>query len=762
MGRFLAGGENGMSWSQDGIAWKNGQGGPASPTGLRLSSSGDRVIAIDSKGAAWSTQNGVVWRQDFAGVSATTGSAIQVGQQMAALGTSILLAGTNGMLLRSSDDGATWTAATVNGQAVPSDWNFNRVQVSAGAALATATLGFTSEKVVLRSVNGGEWQTLASLALSRVVDVAGDGAGTWVAAGANGTILRSTDHGLTWQQITGPAMATTRAVVWFNNQWILFGAVANGAVSRCWSSPDGVAWTDRGANGLRYSNNDFSRVQGNGRLVVWNRTDRPVMTSDGVTWQSFDGYQTFVSNSLYWVAPRPTGFLLATPFISVQAPVQMFSGTPDGQTWAATPRFQQDTAWATTLGDRLFLFAPGRVVEWTGADLELELSPASVATLGVGDVVQRKAVFRNLGSAAVGGPLTVDGWLSPDGFFGDGNDIYLGRVNVAIPLTQPGGSAGVNLSFELPGKIKPGDSRLVVVLEPGDRFLEKNLANNVSISADPAVRVPQRKLELLTVGNGSVSSDQNAEYYPQGARIAMVATPGKGARFAGWGGDAVGSFSETLVVMDRDKSVAANFISTSALTIFVRGGGTVAQSSDDGIYIAGSTAQLTAIPSPGWIFGGWSGALTGTESVKSLPMNANRVVTARFALGLEAWKDQRFDVAERADATISGDNSDPDGDGLENWREWLRGSNPKNRGEHGQSTLRREGQWVIISYTRLENMPSGHGVQMSASSDLSDWSLSLAERIVDSSDGVETIEVRVDITATPKIFFRIRDTRPEP
>lgn len=761
-GLFLALGQSGMAWSQDGVTWQNAQGGPTLSIGARLASSGDRVIVIDANGAAWSSDDGTVWQQDFAGISLSAGASTQVGREMAKLGSSIILAGTNGMLLNSTDDGSTWTATKINGQAVPADRHFSHVQVSAGVALATAALGSTSEKTVLRSVDGRDWQTVTSLATNRIVDVAGDGTGTWIAVGSSAALLRSTDHGLTWQTVAGPAMVTARAVAWFNNRWLLFGAVTSGGASRCWSSTDGLSWTDRGPNGLAYSGNDFFRTQGHGRLVVWDRTDLPVITSDGVTWQRFTGYQTFVSNSLYWVAPNVTGFMLATPFISASSPVQMFSGTPNGQSWVEIPRLQTDTLWATALDNRLFFFAPGRVVEWTGADLELELTAASIATVGVGDVVQSPAVFRNLGSGAVSGELEVDGWLSADGFFGDGNDVFLGRVTVNVPLTQPGASTVVSVGFELPGTITPGDSRLVVVLEPDDRFLEKNLSNNVSISSGPAVRVTQHRLELLANGNGSVNSDQNAEYYPHGARIAMVATPGKGARFAGWGGDAVGSFSETLVIMNEDKSVEANFVSTSALTVFTRGGGGVVQSADDGIYVAGTTAQLTAVPLPGWTFSGWSGALAGNESVKSLLMNSPKVVTARFSLGLDAWKDQMFSVAERADSAISGDNVDADGDSLETWREWLRGSDPKSPGSHGQGPLHREGQWVVMNYTRMENMPPGHSVQVSASSDLINWSVPLDERIVGSANGVETIEVRVDVTERPRIFLRIEDTRPAP
>ncbi len=747
-----------MAWSMDGVSWKNAQGGPVLPIGTRLASNGDRILVIDDNGAAWSSNNGVVWRQDFAGTADLADSSLQVGRQMAKLGSRILLAGTHGMLLNSADDGASWSPSKADEQAVPNNLDFNRLRVSADTALATADDRFSQDHVVFRSVDGVDWQSVPALADHRIVDVAGDGTGKWLAVGSDAALFRSTDHGQSWQPVANPGIATARAVAWFNDQWLVFGAATPGAPSRCWSSPDGINWTDQGPNGMQNSNNDYFHVEGHGQLVVWNRWDRPVFSSDGINWQSFDGFSTFFSNARYWVAPTDDGFLLASPVDAGE----FFRGTPDGQSWREIPRPPRGTQWAATHDGRLFLFGDGRVVEWSERDIELELSPPAIATLGVGDDVQAPAVLRNPGGVPFGGEVDVDGWLSADGFFGDGNDIHIGRIQLDVPMMEPGEETAVDLRFQLPNHIRPGDSHLVVVLDPDRKLLEKNRANNISISSGPVVRIPQRKLELLANGDGTVSADQNAEYHPHGARIAMVATPGKGARFIGWGGDAVGSLGETLVVMDSDKSVEANFISTAALTVFTRGGGTVQQSVDDGIHVAGSTAELTATPLPGWTFDGWDGDLSGGEASESILMDSNKVVTARFTLGLDAWREMHFNPEELADPSVSGPDADADGNGLENWREWLRGSDPNNPNSRGQGEMRREGNWIVMTYTRLENMPAGHGVRASASFDLDDWTAPLDERVVDSVDGVETIEARLDVTGKPNAFLRIGDTRPTP
>ena len=74
----------------------------------------------------------------------------------------------------------------------------------------------------------------------------------------------------------------------------------------------------------------------------------------------------------------------------------------------------------------------------------------------------------------------------------------------------------------------------------------------------------------------------------------------------------------------------------------------------DGQYLPNSTATLTANPSPGYIFTGWTGDATGTDNPLAVLMNANKTVGATFIP----------------------DTNDTDEDGLTNYQESVYGTDP--------------------------------------------------------------------------------------
>jgi hypothetical protein len=52
--------------------------------------------------------------------------------------------------------------------------------------------------------------------------------------------------------------------------------------------------------------------------------------------------------------------------------------------------------------------------------------------------------------------------------------------------------------------------------------------------------------------------------------------------------------------------------------------------SASGGYPSGTSVQLTALPNPGFSFGGWGGDLTGTANPQMIAMNGPHIVTAAF------------------------------------------------------------------------------------------------------------------------------------
>ena len=63
------------------------------------------------------------------------------------------------------------------------------------------------------------------------------------------------------------------------------------------------------------------------------------------------------------------------------------------------------------------------------------------------------------------------------------------------------------------------------------------------------------------------------------------------------------------------------------------GSGTVSKDPSQSSYDSGTSVTLTATPSPGWTFSGWSGSLTGSANPASITMDADKTVIASFTEG---------------------------------------------------------------------------------------------------------------------------------
>ncbi len=66
-------------------------------------------------------------------------------------------------------------------------------------------------------------------------------------------------------------------------------------------------------------------------------------------------------------------------------------------------------------------------------------------------------------------------------------------------------------------------------------------------------------LSVNIIGNGTVILDPSGGLYLAGTEVTLTASPEEGYQFDGWSGDVSGSDSTTIVVIDTDKTIEANF-----------------------------------------------------------------------------------------------------------------------------------------------------------------------------------------------------------
>jgi hypothetical protein len=153
-------------------------------------------------------------------------------------------------------------------------------------------------------------------------------------------------------------------------------------------------------------------------------------------------------------------------------------------------------------------------------------------------------------------------------------------------------------------------------------------------------------------GSGTVTSTPSgvdcggdcSESYSDGTVVTLTASPGGGSIFAGWSGACSGT-GTCQVTMNSNTTVIASFIPDpgggggGTLTVNKNGTGSgTVTSTPSGIdcgadcsesYSDGTVVTLTASPAGGSIFGGWSGACSGTGTCQ-VTMNSNTTVIASF------------------------------------------------------------------------------------------------------------------------------------
>lgn len=145
---------------------------------------------------------------------------------------------------------------------------------------------------------------------------------------------------------------------------------------------------------------------------------------------------------------------------------------------------------------------------------------------------------------------------------------------------------------------------------------------------------------------GPLSTTCSASF-PSGTVVTLMASPGTQSEFGGWSGGCIGTTSSCSLTLSANQSVGAVFNAVAAdayevtLTTGGNGTGTVLMSgglvyscADDCIasFPVGSSVTLQATAGDGSVFGGWSGACSGTNTTCTVTVNGPVMVSATFAV----------------------------------------------------------------------------------------------------------------------------------
>jgi subtilisin family serine protease/photosystem II stability/assembly factor-like uncharacterized protein len=383
-------------------------------------------------------------------------------------------------------------------------------------------------------------------------------------------VRRSTDLE-TWQHVVSPGISGQQALEKINGRYYHKGHY----------SSDGIDWwpTEGWTHGT-------SIVYSEGVYLAINRHNiRDTVSQEGLNWSEFQQ-----SGNLTLVDAKPSG----NGFLALS-----------------------DT---------------GRLYRLRLNDLAVTSVQFNQSTIASGESLSGGAVLSNLGRIALEETevLSFEVWLSLTGVPYDHTAIRVYRGEWQGNLA-PGEQAVLPLNFRLPFDLPAGNYHVFVSLDPEYEIQDYNRKNNLHVTHEPVLYLPEWSVDFVVEGGGSIrGSGMETNRFGHNQTESFVPVPQKGFVFDGWRNvDNPGLDSLTLT-FDRNHLIEAEFAEAAVIRTRVQGRGDVEIQQPELYYKLGSSVTLIPVPAEGWRFASWSGDHSGTENPLTLTVSQDVMLRALF------------------------------------------------------------------------------------------------------------------------------------
>ncbi|MFO7592437.1 MAG: hypothetical protein R6X15_00140 [Pseudomonadota bacterium] len=228
--------------------------------------SGIRFVAVDDSGSVTPSDDGMTWGDSVSPAGASLRGIVWAGR--------FVVVGDSGTVLLSSD-GVNWSSSNID-----PDNSLYDVIWDARGFVAVGDRAGSDNELILHSTTPSDpdsWTAASSVpGTANPLYAIAWNSERYVATGANGFIMTSTDGDSWVEQDSGIVANALRGVVWAADRFVVVGD--NGIIL---TSPDGITWTRRVSGVIT----DLSAVFHEGALYLAVGANGVIFSSaDGITW----------------------------------------------------------------------------------------------------------------------------------------------------------------------------------------------------------------------------------------------------------------------------------------------------------------------------------------------------------------------------------------------------------------------------------------------------------------------------------------------